>query len=51
MVAPVEIAAVAVTVPYCPLTPEELEAKMKEVRARFNVPDEMESPIKKGRGP
>ena len=29
------------------MTAEELEAKMKEVRARFNVPDEMESPIKK----
>ena len=25
---------------------EELAAKMKEVRARFDVPDEMESPIK-----
>ena len=31
------------------MTAEELEAKMKEVRARFNVPDEMESPIKKAR--
>jgi hypothetical protein len=31
------------------LTEEELKAKMDEVRARFNVPDEMESPIKKGR--
>jgi hypothetical protein len=30
------------------ITPEELEAKMKEVRARFDVPDEMESPVKKG---
>jgi hypothetical protein len=28
-------------------TEEELAAKMKEVRARFDVPDEMESPIKK----
>jgi hypothetical protein len=25
---------------------EELKAKMAEIRARFNVPDEMESPIK-----
>jgi hypothetical protein len=30
------------------MTEEELRAKMEEVRARFNVPDEMESPIKKG---
>lgn len=30
------------------LTEDELRAKMAEVRARFNVPDEMESPIKKG---
>jgi Nitrile hydratase beta subunit len=30
------------------ITEQELEAKMDEVRARFNVPDEMESPIKKG---
>lgn len=28
-------------------TADELEAKMAEIRARFNVPDEMESPIKK----
>ena len=28
-------------------TEDELEAKMAEIRARFNVPDEMESPIKK----
>ena len=25
-----------------------MRAKMAEIRARFNVPDEMESPIKKG---
>jgi hypothetical protein len=31
------------------MTEAELEGKMKEVRSRFNVPDEMESPIKKGR--
>jgi len=30
------------------ITEEELKAKMEEVRARFNVPDETESPIKKG---
>src|SRR5688572_33438815 len=30
------------------LTEAELEAKMKEVRARFDVPDEMESPMKQG---
>ena len=30
------------------MTEQELEAKMEEVRARFDVPDEMESPIKKG---
>jgi hypothetical protein len=30
------------------MTEAELNAKMDEVRARFNVPDEMESPIKKG---
>jgi hypothetical protein len=30
------------------LTEQELEAKMAEVRARFNVPDEMESSVKKG---
>lgn len=29
-------------------TEQELKAKMEEIRARFNVPDEMESPIKKG---
>ena len=28
-------------------TEDELKAKMAEIRARFNVPDEMESPIKK----
>lgn len=28
-------------------TDAQLQAKMAEVRARFNVPDEMESPIKK----
>jgi Nitrile hydratase beta subunit len=28
-------------------TEPELAAKMAEIRARFNVPDEMESPIKK----
>jgi hypothetical protein len=27
-------------------TEDELKAKMAEIRARFNVPDEMESPIK-----
>src|SRR5215204_6045108 len=32
------------------MTEEELDAKMKEVRARFDVPDEMQSPIKKGQG-
>jgi hypothetical protein len=31
------------------MTEEELSAKMDEVRARFNVPDEMESPLKKGK--
>jgi len=30
------------------ITEQELEAKMKEVRARFDVPDEMTSPLKKG---
>ena len=30
------------------MTEEELEAKMAEVRARFDVPDEMESPVKQG---
>jgi hypothetical protein len=29
------------------ITEQELQAKMKEIRARFDVPDEMESPIKK----
>ena len=29
------------------MTESELKQKMDEVRARFNVPDEMESPIKK----
>ena len=29
------------------ITERELAAKMAEIRARFNVPDEMESPIKK----
>jgi hypothetical protein len=29
------------------MTDAELNAKMAEVRARFNVPDEMESPLKK----
>ncbi len=28
------------------MTEQELEAKMIEVRARFDVPDEMESPLK-----
>lgn len=28
-------------------TEQELAAKMAEIRARFNVPDEMESPVKK----
>ena len=32
------------------ITQQELERKMNEVRARFNVPDEMESPLKKGKG-
>ncbi len=30
------------------ITERELKAKMAEIRARFNVPDEMESPIKQG---
>jgi hypothetical protein len=30
------------------ITEDELKAKMDEVRARFNVPDEAESPVKKG---
>jgi hypothetical protein len=30
------------------ITEEELQARMKAVRARFDVPDEMESPLKKG---
>lgn len=29
------------------ITDAELKAKMAEIRARFNVPDEMESPLKK----
>jgi L-arabinose isomerase len=29
------------------MTEQELAAKMDEIRARFNVPDEQESPIKK----
>ncbi len=29
-------------------TEQELKAKMDDIRARFNVPDEMESPLKKG---
>ena len=29
------------------ITEAELKAKMAEIRARFNVPDEMESPLKK----
>jgi hypothetical protein len=29
------------------MTEQELKAKMEEIRARFDVPDEMESPIKK----
>jgi len=31
------------------VTEEELAARMAEIRARFDVPDEMESPIKKGK--
>ena len=31
------------------VTEGELEARMSEIRARFNVPNEMESPIKKGK--
>lgn len=31
------------------ISEDELKARMDEVRARFNVPDEMESPIKKGK--
>jgi nitrile hydratase beta subunit-like protein len=30
-------------------TETELERKMAEIRARFDVPDEMESPLKKGK--
>jgi hypothetical protein len=30
------------------MTEAELQAKIQEIRARFDVPDEMESPIKKG---
>lgn len=33
------------------ITAAELEAKTAEVRARFNVPDESESPVKQGRNP
>ena len=33
------------------MTEQELAARMREVRARFNVPDEMESPLKKGAKP
>ncbi|MGZ9038994.1 MAG: hypothetical protein ACXW12_18050, partial [Burkholderiales bacterium] len=29
------------------MTEQELKAKMEEIRARFDVPDEMESPTKK----
>jgi hypothetical protein len=29
------------------ITEDELQAKMKAVRARFDVPDEMDSPVKK----
>jgi hypothetical protein len=29
------------------MTEQELQSKMSEIRARFDVPDEMESPIKK----
>jgi hypothetical protein len=32
------------------ITEPELEAKMAEIRSRFDVPNEMESPIKKGAG-
>ena len=31
------------------MTEQELNAKMDEVRRRFDVPDEMESPLKKGK--
>lgn len=30
------------------VTEDELKAKMAEIRARFDVPDEMDSPLKKG---
>ena len=30
------------------ITDRELQAKMAEIRKRFDVPDEMESPVKKG---
>jgi hypothetical protein len=30
------------------ITEQELTAKMAQIRARFNVPDEMESPLKQG---
>jgi hypothetical protein len=33
------------------MTEEELAAKMEEIRARFNVPDELESPVKKAGTP
>ena len=33
------------------ITDEELRRKMEEVRARFQVPDEMQSPLKKGAKP
>jgi hypothetical protein len=32
------------------VTEPELEARMAEIRARFDVPNEMESPVKKGAG-
>jgi len=32
------------------ITEAELKAKMAEIRARFDVPDEMESPVKKKTG-
>ena len=32
------------------ITEEGLRAKMAEIRSRFDVPDEMESPLKKGAG-
>jgi hypothetical protein len=33
------------------ISDEELRRKMQEVRARFQVPDEMQSPLKKGAKP